>query len=820
MSRSESSSGSDETTSLQPQQDSSQDSQQDSSQDSAYHEDHDEDAESVSVASAEKPRLWGCQSDPLSRLSDAEAIERLQHKQALEQCEIEQLDLSGRIWEHPVVIRDCRIHRLVCEGAVFHQSVLLERVTLVQEARISGSNYKDHIRQTVFHQPVTWHHVRCDGAWVCEAATFHQKMSCLAQFNAHCSWSFCQWNQELVLNACEFQEELQIVQATVRGVAWMCGITCHKQATFRRVVFQQKMNARESVFSDHLYFTHIQFQQRAGFNKILCKGQADWDGSQFHGEFSSKGSTFAGRVSFRSCVGHVRMALHNSTFAQQLALSRLHLHGDWIAPTVHFGGRVILDHARIQGTIDLRASTISGDFFCRKAVLGTPESTIHWEQTRFAKDVDCEGTLFAHQLLCNQAVFSGKTSFVHATLGNKDGMASFEHAVFHRRTHFLNAIFPGVCRFSHAVFQQKTVFSRCTFQQLAVFSDVTFQEHLSFLDAQFEHKAFFFRSSFQDADFSGAEFQGAACFSAERSTQPDEIPATCVFHGQWLCEGTRFLKKALFQYVRVEGTASFKYAYFGEQVSFRYTTFGADAIFAGTFCDLELDLRRAQVAKELQLKGASVNRRVNLADAVFSQISFYNLVTDLLAVTPAQITGRLRGEQLEQADPVALDRTAHEYLLLKKSFSSQGMYDDEDWAYWQFRRYSRIASSVQAKGEKNYKQLFKNGLERVFLDYGSSYGTHPLRITLLAGALILLFGVFYWMFPDQIILEGKEIVSGQKINFNQSIYFSIMAFTTMGFGDVHPDFHGWIKGVVALEALVGIITMTLFVGTYARKIIR
>lgn len=766
------------------------------------------------------PSLWGCPaSSSLTLVDSNDARERLLRGEALVGVEVAELNLAGLELALPVVIRESRIQKLHTEGATFLSTVSLEQVTIVELATLSARDNKEGKHQTTFHEDVSFQASRWEGGLRCDTATFEGACRILSYFGQSASLSYCQFSGVFQCSQSVFAGELQIVQSEMHDMAWLIGMDCQADAMLRRCVFHQKMNVRESHFHGSLFVNHATFHIRAGFNKIVVDGELVFDSTVIEGEFSSKGATY-NKVSFRSTKAFTRFALHNTQFAGQVALSRLQLEGDFLTPGVTFSGRVVMDDARISGTIDGKGTRFLGGILCRNSYLGNAEHSVNWEEAMFTKDVELDGTTIAHQLLCSGATFCGKTSFRRTVLGDKEGIVSFEGAQFHRRSNFSNAQVVARCQFQGCTFHQSAAFNRTTFERQVVFTDVTFAEKASFLDAQFAYKAFFLGTSFQESEFNGAEFEGAAAFSSDQAIQDKNSAHAAIFHQSAKFEGTRFLKKVLFQFVLFHESASFKYAYFGEQVSFRKSTFSKDAILTGLFCNLELDLRRVKVMQELHLKGANINRRVNLADASFGAISFYNMVTDLIAVTPQQIGGKLRGDRSNNPKAIELERTANEYLLLKKSFAYQGMHDEEDWAYWRFRRTSRQASSLQAKANKQWTQLAKNGLERIFLDYGSSYGTHPLRITVLAACLIVFFGVFYWCVPDQIVLEGKEIVQGQTITLVQSIYFSTMAFTTMGFGDVHPNFHGWLKGIVALEALVGIITMTLFVGTYARKIVR
>lgn len=98
--------------------------------------------------------------------------------------------------------------------------------------------------------------------------------------------------------------------------------------------------------------------------------------------------------------------------------------------------------------------------------------------------------------------------------------------------------------------------------------------------------------------------------------------------------------------------------------------------------------------------------------------------------------------------------------------------------------------------------------------------------------VILSFSFFYWgsahvheligngHFLSDIstkfcILQGDESIFKNGNGFVNSVYFSAVTFTTLGFGDLHPV--GLAKFYAALEACIGAVLMALFVLSIARR---
>ena len=55
-------------------------------------------------------------------------------------------------------------------------------------------------------------------------------------------------------------------------------------------------------------------------------------------------------------------------------------------------------------------------------------------------------------------------------------------------------------------------------------------------------------------------------------------------------------------------------------------------------------------------------------------------------------------------------------------------------------------------------------------------------------------------------------------NFLEASYFSVVTFTTLGYGDISPT--GWSRLLACTEALVGVFMNSLFIFVFCRKMIQ
>lgn len=93
------------------------------------------------------------------------------------------------------------------------------------------------------------------------------------------------------------------------------------------------------------------------------------------------------------------------------------------------------------------------------------------------------------------------------------------------------------------------------------------------------------------------------------------------------------------------------------------------------------------------------------------------------------------------------------------------------------------------------------------------YGEMPFRTFGIACAVIALSAICYH--ASGTILSGGFV---QKAGLLESLYLSIITYTTVGYGDYLPV--GWVRAVAALEALSGILLTPLFLIALTRRYLR
>ena len=190
-------------------------------------------------------------------------------------------------------------------------------------------------------------------------------------------------------------------------------------------------------------------------------------------------------------------------------------------------------------------------------------------------------------------------------------------------------------------------------------------------------------------------------------------------------------------------------------------------------------------------------------------------------------------------------------MLIKNNFHSIGQYEDESWAFTKEKEmekkslsFSYYKKTLKEENKKkkypilkwikkgDFKKLVISGFSNLI--YG--YGEKPWNVIRAAAVIIIFFALLFSIIgignPEIIELKGTAIhqTSGNIVdlaskgllknnvirNFPDSLYFSLITFTTLGYGDFRP-LEGIGRILAGSEAFIGAFMMALFVYTFARR---
>jgi len=430
--------------------------------------------------------------------------------------------------------------------------------------------------------------------------------------------------------------------------------------------------------------------------------------------------------------------------------------------------------------------------------------------------------------------------------------ATFNRAVFKRAVVFSNSTFRAGAEFSETQFNwadfsdakfegenEKDVttnFRDSVFEIGANFSNTKFKGTTAFVYTEIHKEAKFIKAEFrgsenaevafkgallENADFNGAKFYVTVEFnSTDRKTK--------IINGNF--ENCIFLKEAKFHGIVFKGQTSFNYAVFENRASFRNATFYGNANFK------EVEFKKAVEFQAAELKG-----KTTFKGSVFERVAvFVNEQRTLDEPAPkfhdelsfsncdfrqgADFMGSLRDEKslsvlwdffsLRFSNPQAMIEALR---IQRLSYEKEGKRDEADRMFvleMHAKRRTRLRNALT--NLEKLKAHTYNFIEWILADLPSEYGTNWIRLFLMSLVVIIGNAIPYTVWSN--FIDGFPETSNFIVRLANALYYSLVTFTTLGYGDMHPN--GWLKALSALEALTGAVFMALIVAVIARKWMR
>jgi len=398
---------------------------------------------------------------------------------------------------------------------------------------------------------------------------------------------------------------------------------------------------------------------------------------------------------------------------------------------------------------------------------------------KFPDKFSFENREFKKPVNFRYAKFGDNANFRYAKFGDN---ANFRYAKFGSEANFWDAEFGNMANFLDAEFGNKTIFL-----------DAEFGSEANFEVAKFGDNAYFFGTKFGDeANFWKAKFGSEANFEV------------AIFGNKANFGGARFGNKANFMNAKFGNKANFELAEFGNKANFRSATLQKANLKNADLLDAELTGTKLQ------------NANIYLAKIENSQnLQYAKLDEDYIVINEKD-----GDKEKDTNKKLEKYNEAHDiYITLKNYFSKVGRYDlsgkyfIQEW---------RVKGKIDKVNEK-YFSWFGNHL----IDYFSEYGESWWKVLASAGGIIFLFATAYFLLNAITPIPCIEPTLTKCLAYKppiierilESIYFSIVSFTTLGYGDFHPK-PGLFQLIAATEAFIGMFIMAFFTITVARKIMR
>lgn len=234
-------------------------------------------------------------------------------------------------------------------------------------------------------------------------------------------------------------------------------------------------------------------------------------------------------------------------------------------------------------------------------------------------------------------------------------------------------------------------------------------------------------------------------------------------------------------------------------------------------CDLNCEIETSDVTcDKLILEKCRFGGQVDLRQLTFDEINLdgsriqSTLLLNLKQILTAK-TGRFQKfrskydtpSKIETAFKGDYDKAINTLFLLRENFRHiPTLSKEEDYCAYRLFNLHRRNSNVFFRWV--YKRLF-------------GYMLLPSRVLLTAAGIIAAFSVLYSLLPSEGLFLDNKAIEWPR-DFLTSIYFSVVTFTTLGYGDIHPV--GALRILSIIESLLGPFFVAMFTVALGRKILR
>jgi hypothetical protein len=171
-------------------------------------------------------------------------------------------------------------------------------------------------------------------------------------------------------------------------------------------------------------------------------------------------------------------------------------------------------------------------------------------------------------------------------------------------------------------------------------------------------------------------------------------------------------------------------------------------------------------------------------------------------------------------------KTKWNFLIVSDIYKSSGRVEQYLETFFYFKKYERLEK--KSKNKSNFNLLY------YLIGITTKYYTSWERILLSMGVIIGVFFLLYCCFPNLLICKDTQLVSKNLFilifemyknstldiyflisKFGNVLYFTIITFTTVGYGDITPL--SWMKMAVGIESFLGIFFTSSFVVSLSRR---
>ncbi|WP_257300630.1 pentapeptide repeat-containing protein [Haloarchaeobius sp. FL176] len=577
--------------------------------------------------------------------------------------------------------------------------------------------------------------------------------------------------------AATFHDEAEFQNSVFKGELVGRGQTFEGDADFEEATFESECRIPETTFNAYADFSETEFEGRSKFHGVTFE-----DGGSF------RLASFNSRVTFLKMTSGSWLRYNGATFEGEVDFRETTL--DWttfIKTTFH--NKVRFEEAEVVAEADFQQATFNGEIDCEQAIFreaNFQNASFHAEaafqktlfkavefiETTFHEQVDFSNAVFRY-VDAQEAVFRDDVSF-RATLSDQ----FIPYTPFQGRTNFSGATVRGIADFRILDTDETVVSERLT----------TFQGRVDFSNSQLENAEFdgvtFAERgdllsedppiTFADSDLTGASFRSADC-SQVNFTNADLTNTTCAtvdftaanLEGAILSRAN--LYEADFTNTRLHGTI------FGDA----RISDGTKFIDSGSWWTwLPKCTRGMQTVVYDPRTGPVVedSNRDDLVDPYSRAASVYTQLETLASTNAAS----------------GVASTCFRWrkdMQRKRYWDNDGESSHRQWARYVFSKLTNLSTR---------------------------YGDSPWRVVGWSFAVVGTSTLLFWLTDG---VRSAQTAGVSTPDWLAPLYFSLVTFTTLGYGDFQPA-NQCAQLLAGVEALLGSLLLALLIAVLGRRATR
>lgn len=425
-------------------------------------------------------------------------------------------------------------------------------------------------------------------------------------------------------------------------------------------------------------------------------------------------------------------------------------------------------------------------------------NTFNFEGFVFAGDISFEGRTFEKDVNFYKTEFSGNANFYKTQFSRKVNFysaqffknadftesqflnADFTETEFHGRTDFSDVQFKEV-EFRGTKFIGETEFYNGKFLGKSDFTDSIFNKNAGFPEAKFRGDVNFTDAIFQaNVDFSNAKFSEKAEFKKTKFSRISDF------------SDAKFSKYVEFGYAQFKDETNYNNTQFSKKVSFNNSQFNGEVYFFKTEFFGEADFNDAQFHGKTTFGGIILH---NQDKFVMKGAYFYDVEGLTKFIEENKKRFKYSNETEFLPDNFLLyfgERTSSTYPIISQKI-----------------KYDIYLLDFKKRHPKLHSIWW------LFADCGRSFLRWALWSLILAEVFTIIFSFFYYFNP----LSFKSEVISSSWPGVSLMYYSIVTFTTLGFGDIVPTIPA-LQIIIIIEVIMGYVMLGGLISIFANVLAR